>query len=216
MKVPSTLLLLLFVTENVLGIVDNCYLFHMNHGCKSVDVRYNQRNLQILKQCSRIYGNLKIANLHLEEEYKIENGNTTEIVKNHFPELVEITGFLRIDNVTGLKSLGKLFSNLTVIHGESLWFNDSIVITNCPDLESFGFNSLLYAGKNKGVEITHAKVEGCSKIAADSSIVSSNGKSCELFDLNLKTFRLSLQSKVANIVHAQKHRKFKTTQLQSA
>lgn len=182
MKVFNLIILLLYVIKNVEGIVDNCYLYHMSRGCKSVDVRYNHRNLEILRNCGRIYGDLKISDMNFKESYRVKDGNVTKKYENVFPELVEITGFLRIDNVKGLTSLNTLFPKLAIIYGETLWNETSIMITKCPDLESFNFNTLVFAGKN----IINAKIIGSPKIG-DSSIVS---RFFFLYD-SFKIFRFS-------------------------
>jgi hypothetical protein len=45
-----------------------------------------------------------------------------------FPELREITHYLLLYRVSGLRSLGKLFPNLTVIRGETLFLNYALVV----------------------------------------------------------------------------------------
>lgn len=59
-----------------------------------------------------------------------------------FPELVEITGYLMLYRVSGVRSLNKLFPNLALIRGRELFHNSSLVIYECDDLEEIALTKL--------------------------------------------------------------------------
>lgn len=59
-----------------------------------------------------------------------------------FTLLREITGYLIIHKVSGLKSISQLFPSLVRIHGTELFQDYSLVITENPDLEDVGLANL--------------------------------------------------------------------------
>jgi insulin receptor len=65
----------------------------------------------------------------------IDRANESEYDKFSFPELREITGYLLIYRVTGLTSLGRMFPNLTVIRGNSLFVDYALVVYEMFDLQ---------------------------------------------------------------------------------
>lgn len=96
--------------------------------CEDVSVRNTVEELvQFVSGCNRIYGYLDIA--------LIERTNTSSFENVSFPELTEITGFLLLYRIHGLTSIGKLFPNLTVIRGLTLFRDYSLVMYEIRDLE---------------------------------------------------------------------------------
>ena len=59
-----------------------------------------------------------------------------------FPKLVEITEFLLLYRVYGLKSLKNIFPNLSVIGGQALFYNYALVVYEMIDMESLGLAGL--------------------------------------------------------------------------
>ncbi|KAK9511750.1 hypothetical protein O3M35_000353 [Rhynocoris fuscipes] len=59
-----------------------------------------------------------------------------------FPELREITSFLLVNRVAGLRSLGRLFPNLSIIRGENLFLNYALVIAHMPNLMEINLSSV--------------------------------------------------------------------------
>lgn len=72
----------------------------------------------------------------------IEHAEEDEFRRLAFPKLREITGYLLLYRVYGLRSLTDLFPNLSVIRGQVLFFNYALVIFEMPDLEEIGLHSL--------------------------------------------------------------------------
>lgn len=68
---------------------------------------------------------------------------TPEDFENYtFPELTEITGFLLLYRVEGLRSLATLFPNLTVIRGRDLLYNHAFIIYELTSIQEVGLYSL--------------------------------------------------------------------------
>lgn len=61
--------------------------------------------------------------------------NDTDFDDFTFPDLVEITDYLLLYRVQGLKSLGHLFPNLQVIRGNNLLNNYALAIYGMMDLK---------------------------------------------------------------------------------
>lgn len=71
------------------------------------------------------------------DELKIEDfSNYT------FPELVEITGYLMLYRISGIKSLYDVFPNLAVIRGRDIFKDYSLIIYEIFDLEEIGLINL--------------------------------------------------------------------------
>lgn len=75
-----------------------------------------------------------------------------------FPELLEITGFLMLYRVSGLKSLHHLFPNLTVIRGQETFRDYSLIIHELEDLEEIGLIHL------QSIEKGNVRIEKNSKL----------------------------------------------------
>lgn len=66
----------------------------------------------------------------------------SEIENESFPELVEITGFLMLYRISGLKTLSRLFPNLAVIRGRDLFKDYALIIYEMIELTDIGLKSL--------------------------------------------------------------------------
>jgi len=84
-----------------------------------------------LENCTVIEGNLQISLITVNDRDNIT-----------FPKLREITDYLLIYRIVGLRSIEQLFPNLSVIRGRNLFFNYGLVIFDMPDLEDIGLYSL--------------------------------------------------------------------------
>ncbi|KAJ8986209.1 hypothetical protein NQ317_009915, partial [Molorchus minor] len=102
--------------------------------CKSVDIRNSIDIFAKLDNCEVIEGFLQIL--------LIDNVNETDFLKIKFPLLTEITDYLLLYRVNGLRSIGQLFPNLTVIRGQTLFYSYSFVIFEMSSLQEIGLNSL--------------------------------------------------------------------------
>lgn len=104
-----------------------------------MDVRNKPDQLEKLKNCRVIEGFLQILLMDNPEGESFENYT--------FPLLTEITDFLLVYRVTGLKSLGRLFPNLAVIRGNKLFLNYALVVFEVFTLEEVGLHSLKFIGR---------------------------------------------------------------------
>lgn len=80
--------------------------------CRSIDVRNRLDSFKQLNGCRVIEGYLQIL--------LFDNVIDTDFDNISFPELTEITDYLLLYRVNGLKSIGQLFPNLSVIRGQNL------------------------------------------------------------------------------------------------
>lgn len=112
--------------------------------CGSVDVRNSPTNLERLKDCVVVEGFVHILLIDKYTEASFENYT--------FPLLTEITEYLLLFRVNGLRTLQKLFPNLTVIRGKKLVTNYAIVIYELMHIEEVGLSSLMYIQRG-GVRI---------------------------------------------------------------
>lgn len=108
-------------------------------------MRVDIEDLDRLRGCRVIEGSVIIV---LLDEL------TDEMFRNYsFPELVEITGYLMLYRISGIKSLGTLFPNLAVIRGRQLFKAYSLVIYECENLEDIGLSNL------QTIERGHVRIE---------------------------------------------------------
>ncbi|XP_055527832.1 insulin-like receptor isoform X2 [Wyeomyia smithii] len=112
--------------------------------CGSVDVRNSPSNLERLKDCVVVEGFVHILLIDKYSEASFENYS--------FPLLTEITEYLLLFRVNGLKTLRRLFPNLAVIRGSSLVSNYAIVIYELMHIEEVGLISLTHITRG-GVRI---------------------------------------------------------------
>lgn len=110
--------------------------------CKSVDVRNSLDAFSKLENCEVIEGFLQIL--------LFDNVSESEFLKIQFPLLTEITDYLLLYRVSGLRSIGQLFPNLSVIRGQNLFFLNAFVIFEMSSLQEIGLYSL--------TDITHGAV----------------------------------------------------------
>nr|CAD7394496.1 unnamed protein product [Timema cristinae] len=87
--------------------------------CQSVDVRNDVQAFQRLSGCRVVEGFVQILLIDRADETAYDNVT--------FPELREITDYLLLYRVNGLRSVGKLFPNLAVIRGNTLLFNYAFI-----------------------------------------------------------------------------------------
>uniref|UniRef100_A0A6B2ED02 Tyrosine-protein kinase receptor n=1 Tax=Phlebotomus kandelakii TaxID=1109342 RepID=A0A6B2ED02_9DIPT len=109
--------------------------------CQSMDIRNNPSQLERLKDCRVIEGFLQII---LIERAK---GSDKAYENYTFPKLTEITNYLMLYRVYGLRTLRKLFPNLSVIRGNQLFVNYALVVYELMDIEEIGLISLTHIGR---------------------------------------------------------------------
>ena len=98
--------------------------------CPSQDIRNLVSQFGRLENCTVIEGSLQIL--------LIDYANPSEYNQISFPDLVEITEYMLLYRVYGLKSLSQIFPNLAVIRGQTLFFNYAFVAFEMPDMEELG------------------------------------------------------------------------------
>lgn len=102
--------------------------------CPSVDIRNTLDLFERLRGCRVVEGFVHIL--------LFDNFNETHFEKLSFPELTEITDYLLLYRVNGLRTLGQLFPNLAVIRGQSLFFTYALVIYEMLSLQEIALYSL--------------------------------------------------------------------------
>lgn len=100
-----------------------------------MDIRNSLEKFSVLENCEVVEGALQIL--------LFDNANETELSKIHFPLLTEITDYLLLYRVNGLRSIGQLFPNLSVIRGRIQFLNEySLAIFEMSTLQEIGLSSL--------------------------------------------------------------------------
>ncbi|XP_054277589.1 insulin-like peptide receptor isoform X2 [Macrosteles quadrilineatus] len=102
--------------------------------CQSRDIRNSVDQFNQLIGCRVIEGFLQIV--------LIDKADPNEYENLSFPELREVTGYILLYRVNGLRSLGKLFPNLSVIRGNELFFDYALVAFEMLHLQELGLSSL--------------------------------------------------------------------------
>ncbi|XP_050666756.1 insulin-like receptor [Leptidea sinapis] len=102
--------------------------------CPSVDIRNNPEQMTKLQECRVIEGYLNIVLMERATPASFENFS--------FPNLREVTGYILIYRLRGVRNLGELFPNLSVIRGLQLFKDFALVIFDNEGLESLGLQSL--------------------------------------------------------------------------
>ncbi|GBP37473.1 Insulin-like peptide receptor [Eumeta japonica] len=120
----------------VVGLVKLARLSRLIGLCQSLDIRNTPDQLNKLRGCTVIEGQLRIV--------LIERTNHTHFENVSFPELREITGYLVLYRVRGLRTLGDLFPNLSVIRGNQLFKDYALVIYDMESLLNLGLRSLTH------------------------------------------------------------------------
>lgn len=88
----------------------------------------------MLENCTVIEGHLQIL--------LIEFTTADDFEHLSFPNLREITDYLLLYRIYGLRTLSHIFPNLAVIRGLHLYYNYALVVFEMPDLEELGLGSL--------------------------------------------------------------------------
>lgn len=102
--------------------------------CGSVDIRNNEEQLKKLQNCTVVEGSVQILLFDSVNESLFSNIS--------FPKLREITDYLMLYRVNGLRSLGQLFPNLAVIRGQRKFFEYAFVVFEMSSLQEIGLYSL--------------------------------------------------------------------------
>lgn len=99
-----------------------------------MDIRNSLESFKKLEHCEVIEGFLSIL--------LIDNVDPVQLSQFNFPKLIEITDYLLLYRVNGLRSLGQLFPNLSVIRGSNTFLNKALVIFEMSTLQEIGLYSL--------------------------------------------------------------------------
>ncbi|KAK1133274.1 hypothetical protein K0M31_011090 [Melipona bicolor] len=102
--------------------------------CQSIDIRNSASAFGILKDCRVIEGFLQIV--------LIENNSERDFQPISFPKLREITGYILLYRLNGLKSLNNLFPNLEVIRGDILLTDYAFMVYEMQNLQEIGLKKL--------------------------------------------------------------------------
>lgn len=95
--------------------------------CQSLDIRNGPEMFNLLSGCRVVEGFLQIL--------LFDRFNETAYANLSFPELREITGYLMMYRVNGLKTLSTLFPNLAVIRGHKLFNNYAFILYEMMDMD---------------------------------------------------------------------------------
>ena len=107
----------------------------MTVACDAMDIRNSVSALRQLDRCTVIEGHLHIV--------LTDRGRQLDFANLTFPRLREITDYLLLYRVSGLRSLSTLFPNLSVIRGQLLLYNYALVIFEMPDMYDVGLLNLV-------------------------------------------------------------------------
>ena len=121
-----------YVTQNSISIL--MFYSFLISVCRSIDIRNSVVNFNQLENCTVIEGHLKVV--------LIDRGEWWEYQQVSFPKLREITDYLLMYRVFGLKSLSHIFPNLSVIRGQTLFYNYALVMFEMPHIEDIGLVGL--------------------------------------------------------------------------
>lgn len=116
--------------------VDRAALKRERKICSSLDIRNSIAELSQLEGCEVVEGFVMIV--LIEEDKETGQG----FVNKTYPQLREISGYLLLYRVYGLRSLKDLFPNLSVIRGQQLFFDFSLVVYELMALKELGLRSL--------------------------------------------------------------------------
>lgn len=108
--------------------------FITNLVCSTIMLRFFVEELESMKSCRVVEGSVSLLLMDEFQEDKFQNYT--------FPDLVEITGYLLIYRLSGIKSLNEFFPNLAVIRGRDLFKDYSLIIYELEDLEEIGLTNL--------------------------------------------------------------------------
>jgi insulin receptor len=143
--------------------------------CNGVDIRNDVSLFERLRGCKVVEGSVQIVLMDASEE-KLSNYT--------FPELREITGYLLLFRVQGLRSLSRLFPNLAVIRGDTLFFNFALVIYEMKHLQEIGLHSLTHVIRG-AVNIERNSLL-CYVDTIDWGHIAKHGKELHVIDVSIK------------------------------
>ncbi|XP_024940155.1 insulin-like peptide receptor [Cephus cinctus] len=145
--------------------------------CQTMDIRNNLTNFESLRNCVVIEGFLQIVLIHNNTELDYQNFS--------FPALREITGYLLLYRVYGMKSLGSLFPNLEVIRGNILFTDYAFMVYEMPSLQEIGLKKLTKISRGsvrieKNPHLCYTKTVNWNKIvvAGENFIKENQEKNC--------------------------------------
>lgn len=104
------------------------------HACSTIEVRNDATDFIQLVNCTVIEGHLAIL--------LINYLSPSDHQLLRFPRLVEITDYLFLYRVNGLRTLRYMFPNLAVIRGQNLFFSYALVVFEMMHLEEIGLTGL--------------------------------------------------------------------------
>uniref|UniRef100_W8APQ1 receptor protein-tyrosine kinase n=1 Tax=Ceratitis capitata TaxID=7213 RepID=W8APQ1_CERCA len=130
--------------------------------CRSIDVRNDCSAFEQLNNCTVIRGFLLVVLVPSQQDEP-----PCDYDKYTFPLLREITDFLIIHNVRGLRTVRQLFPNLAVIRGRRLFLNYALGITLMYDLEVLEFPALIAIQRGHIFVNTSPKLCNVDKIDFD-------------------------------------------------
>ena len=102
--------------------------------CQSVDIRNTAKDFIKLENCTVIEGHLQIRLIEFSSEGDFDSLS--------YPDLLEITDYILLYRVYGLRSLAHIFPNLSIIRGQNLFYNYALVVFEMPVLEELGLRSM--------------------------------------------------------------------------
>lgn len=97
-------------------------------------MRNQVEHFAVLENCTVIEGHLQIRLIEFSPE---EDFNSLS-----FPDLREITDYVLLYRVYGLRSLAHMFPNLSVVRGQHLFYDYALVVFEMPDLEELGLQGM--------------------------------------------------------------------------
>jgi insulin receptor len=103
--------------------------------CSSIEIRNDASGFAQLRNCTVIEGHLAILLIN----YLPPN----EDMSLRFPNLIEITDYLFLYRVNGLRTLRYMFPNLVVIRGQNLFHSYALVAFEMMHLEELGLINLM-------------------------------------------------------------------------
>ncbi|XP_014256336.1 insulin-like receptor [Cimex lectularius] len=104
--------------------------------CSSKDIRNSVESFSQLNGCQIVEGFVHIV--------LIDKATDADYANITFPELKEITDYLLLYRVHGLRSLGSIFPNLAVIRGNHLFKDYALVVFEMLHLQEIGLSSLTH------------------------------------------------------------------------
>ncbi|XP_033351033.1 insulin-like peptide receptor isoform X2 [Bombus vosnesenskii] len=141
--------------------------------CQSIDIRNSASGFGIMKDCRVIEGFLQIV--------LIENNSETDFQPITFPKLREITGYLLLYRVNGLKTLSNLFPNLEVIRGNILLTDYAFMVYEMQNLQEIGLKKLTEISRGsvrieKNPALCYTTLDWDLIVSAGENVIKDNGE----------------------------------------